>query len=67
VVWIPASNDGHVHDPAARPPMNSGTGAVYWRSSKVLVWDSKAMKFGNDEIANRYVDMPYRKEWDYKV
>jgi len=39
----------------------------YWRSSTVLMWDSKAMKFSNDQVANRYVDMPYRKEWDYKV
>ena len=39
----------------------------YWRSSKVLLWDSKAMKFSNDEVANGLVDMPYRKEWDYKV
>jgi predicted dehydrogenase len=39
----------------------------YWRSSKVLPWDSKAMKFTDDAIANRYVDMPYRKEWDYKA
>jgi hypothetical protein len=40
---------------------------MYWRSSKVLLWDTKAMKFSNDEIANRYVDLPYRKEWDYEV
>jgi predicted dehydrogenase len=39
----------------------------YWRSSKVLLWDSKAMRFTNDEVANGLVDMPYRKEWDYKV
>jgi len=39
----------------------------YWRSSKALFWDAKAMKFTNDEVANRYVDMPYRKEWDYRV
>ena len=38
----------------------------YWRSSKVLMWDAKAMKFTNDDVANRYVDSPYRKEWDYK-
>jgi predicted dehydrogenase len=67
VVWIPASNDGHVHDPAARPPVNAGTGGVYWRSSKVLLWDSKAMRFTDDEVANGLVDTPYRKEWDYKV
>ena len=39
----------------------------YWRSSKVLLWDSKAMRFTNDEVANGLVDTPYRKEWDYKV
>ena len=39
----------------------------YWRSSKVLLWDSKAMKFTNDDVANGLVDTPYRKEWDYKV
>jgi len=39
----------------------------YWRSSKVLLWDAKAMRFTNDEVANGYVDTPYRKEWDYKV
>jgi hypothetical protein len=68
VVWIPASSDGHVHaPPAATPPPGVGTGAVYSRSSKVLLWDSQAMKFTNDEAANRYVDTPYRKEWDYKI
>jgi len=25
------------------------------------------MRFTNDEVANGLVDMPYRKEWDYKV
>jgi len=67
VVWIPASNDGHVHDPTARPLANNGTGATYWRSSKVLMWDAKAGRFTNDDVANGYVDMPYRREWDYKV
>jgi hypothetical protein len=67
VVWIPASNDGHVHDPNARPLANNNTGATYWRSSKVLMWDAKAGRFTNDDVANGYVDTPYRKEWDYKV
>jgi hypothetical protein len=67
VVWIPASNDGHVHDPNARPLFNNGTRAMYWRSSKVLLWDAKAMRFSNDQVAQGFVDMPYRKEWDYKV
>ena len=40
---------------------------MYWRSSKVLFWDAKAGRFSNDEMINRYVDTPYRKEWDYKV
>jgi hypothetical protein len=56
-----------VHDPNARPLFNNLTGATYYRSSKVLKWDAKAGKFSNDELANSYVDMPYRKEWDYKV
>jgi hypothetical protein len=67
VVWIPASNDGHIHVPNARPQANNKTWAMYWRSSKVLQWDAKAMKFTNDEVANGFVDTPYRKEWDYKV
>jgi predicted dehydrogenase len=67
VVWIPASSDGHVHDPNARPLHNNDTGATYYRSSKVLLWDAKAGRFTNDDVANGYVDMPYRKEWDYKV
>jgi hypothetical protein len=37
------------------------------REAKVLLWDSKAMRFTNDEVANSLVDTPYRKEWDYKV
>jgi hypothetical protein len=36
-------------------------------AAKVLLWDSKAMKFTNDEVANSLVDTPYRKEWDFKV
>jgi len=67
VVWIPASNDGHIHVPNARPLANNPTYAMYWRSSKVLKWNSQAGSFSNDEIANGYVDLPYRKEWDYKV
>jgi predicted dehydrogenase len=67
VVWIPASNDGHVHAPVARPPAAPGTGAVYWRTSKVLLWDANAGRIANDEVANGLVDTPYRKEWDYKV
>ena len=68
VVWIPASNDGHVHAPDAPPPTPTAANSPrYWRSSKVLLWDAKAMRFTNDEVANSYVDMPYRKQWDYKV
>jgi hypothetical protein len=66
VVWIPASSDGHIHV-AQRPQANNKTYAMYWRSSKVLMWDAAAMKFTNDEIANGFVDMPHRKEWDYKI
>jgi hypothetical protein len=67
VVSMPALSDGHVHNLDARPLYNNPSHGIYWQSSKVLLWDSKAMKFSNDEIANRYVDTPYRKEWDYKV
>jgi len=68
VVWIPASSDGHVHVPDVPPPTPTAANSPrYWRSSKVLLWDSKAMRFTNDDVANSYVDMPYRKEWDYKV
>jgi len=68
VVWIPASSDGHVHVPNAPPPAPTAANAPrYWRSSKVLLWDANAMRFNNDDLANSYVDMPYRKEWDYKV
>jgi len=66
VVWIPATTDGHVHDPNGRPLYNNGTGANYYRTSKVLRWDAKAGRFTNDELANSYVDTAYRKEWDYK-
>jgi hypothetical protein len=34
------------------------------REAKVLAWDSKAMKFTNDDLAYSLVDTPYRKEWD---
>ena len=53
--------------PTRAPPTHTAREPCYWRSSKVLLWDSKAMRFTNDEVANGYVDMPYRKEWDYKV
>jgi len=33
----------------------------------VYHWDSKAMKFTNDETIDTFVETPYRKEWDYKV
>jgi hypothetical protein len=28
-----------------------------------LEWDAKAMKFTNDEAANKLVDPPYRTGW----
>ena len=37
------------------------------RGGQGLLWDSKAMRFTNDEVANSLVDTPYRKEWDFKV
>ena len=67
VVWIEATGGGHVVPPGARPQAGVRTGENYYRSSKVLLWDSKAMRFTNDEQANGFVDTPYRKEWDYKV
>jgi len=44
-----------------------GGGGRGGHEAKVLLWDSKAMKFTNDEVANSLVDTPYRKEWDFKV
>jgi predicted dehydrogenase len=68
VVWIPASSDGHVHLPDAPPITSSSAYAPrYWRTYNIMQWDAKAMRFTNDNVANGYVDMPYRKEWDYKV
>jgi predicted dehydrogenase len=67
IVWVPASGDGHVHAPGSTPPAGGETGEPYYRSSKVLLWDSQAMRFTNDDQANSFVDTPYRKEWDYKV
>ena len=68
VVWIPASSDGHVHLPDAPPVASTAANAPrYWRTYNIMLWDAKAMRFTNDDVANGYVDMPYRKEWDYKV
>jgi hypothetical protein len=68
VVSIPASSDGHVHLAEAVPAAAAQADAPrYWRTSKVLLWDGQAMRFSNDEVANSYVDTPYRSEWDYKV
>jgi len=54
--------------PDAPPPTPTAANSPrYWRSSKVLLWDAKAMRFTNDDVANSYVDVPYRKEWDYKI
>jgi len=33
----------------------------------VLLWDASAGRVTNDDVANGYVDMAYRKEWDFKV
>ena len=68
VVWIPASSDGHVHLPDAPPVASTAANAPrYWRTYNIMQWDANAMRFTNDNVANGYVDMPYRKEWDYKV
>jgi predicted dehydrogenase len=70
IVSIAASSDGHVHAPnAAPPPLPQGAvyAPRYWRSSKVLLWDASAGRVTNDDVANGYVDMAYRKEWDFKV
>jgi hypothetical protein len=50
--------------PAGRGGAGGGRGR---REAKVLAWDSKTMKFTNDDLANTLVDTPYRKEWDFKV
>jgi hypothetical protein len=52
--------------PAPPPPAAAG-GRGRREENKVLAWDSKAMKFTNDDVASSLVDPPYRKEWDYKV
>ena len=49
-------------DAGARGGAGRGRG-----DAKVLLWDSKAMRFTNDEQANSLIDTPYRKEWDFKV
>jgi len=67
IVSVEASSDGHVHPPGVSRPTGGSTGEVYYRSSKVLQWDAKAMRFTNDEQANGFVDPPCRKEWDYQV
>jgi hypothetical protein len=59
--------------PAPPPPAaaaggrGGGGGRGGRQENKVLAWDSKAMKFTNDDVASSLVDTPYRKEWDYKV
>ncbi|MGB7719728.1 MAG: Gfo/Idh/MocA family oxidoreductase [Bryobacteraceae bacterium] len=57
-----------VPPPAGATGGGGGAGAARGRrEAKVLAWDSKAMKFTNDDAANTLVDTPYRKEWDYRV
>ena len=57
-----------VAPPAGATGGGGGAGAARGRrEAKVLAWDSKAMKFTNDDAATSLVDTPYRKEWDYKV
>ena len=51
----------------APPPAAAAGGRGRREENKVLAWDSKAMKFTNDDAANSLVDTPYRKEWDYEV
>ena len=57
--------------PVAPPAGTAGGGgagaARSRREAKVLAWDTKAMRFTNDDTANTLVDTPYRKEWDYQV
>jgi hypothetical protein len=56
--------------PVPPPPGEAGRGGRGGggrggrKEAKVLLWDSKAMKFTNDDLANGLVDTPYRKEWD---
>jgi predicted dehydrogenase len=57
-----------VAPPAGAPGGGGGAGAARGRrEAKVLAWDTKAMRFTNDDTANALVDTPYRKEWDYQV
>lgn len=60
-------NSRDINAPAAGAVGRGGAGARGRREAKVLLWDSKAMRFTNDEVANGLVDTPYRKEWDFKV
>jgi predicted dehydrogenase len=53
--------------PDAGGGRRGGGGGRGGGAAKVLLWDSKAMRFTNDELANSLVDTPYRKEWDFKV
>jgi hypothetical protein len=53
--------------PSAGAAGRGGAAARPRREPKVLLWDSKAMRFSNDETASTLVDTPYRKEWDYKA
>jgi hypothetical protein len=46
------------------PPAGAARGR---REPKVLLWDSAAMRFTNDDTASAFIDTPYRKEWDYKA
>jgi hypothetical protein len=57
-----------VAPPAGATGGGGGAGAARGRrEAKVLAWDSKAMRFTNDDAANGLIDTPYRKEWDFKV
>jgi hypothetical protein len=56
--------------PVTPPAVAAGRGGAAARprrEPKVLLWDTKAMRFSNDETASTLVDTPYRKEWDYKA
>ena len=33
-------------------------------SNKKLIWDPKAERFGDDEKANKMLQIPHRKPWE---
>jgi hypothetical protein len=68
---IGAAAQRRYNTPVTPPASAAGRGGAAAprarREPKVLIWDTKGMRFTNDETASTLVDTPYRKEWDYKA